>query len=397
MTELFYPSTEAPEELRVQQIGRRVIDLTEAEAAAEPIEKEAARLHISGDVDLFINEPTPSAEPEPEAEPAMSPLAEKYVSFDQKIYKNGTKHVYGVDAKDKRHHLSHDEILENYGHAKDYQGKNPDAPTALPLTDTYFTTDHQAELANLVGENTEDVFVHDYDSAPSTEEDSDLEALFMNEQVDDHSPESETALIADFESLSAPHKHRYIGKHRKESRGFIGALKTLPAAAYIALGNLDNRFRVSKEKGWTPRRKALGFAIGAVAATGVAVLIYKYGHSGHHHATEVVPGNNGHGGGTPIPGTNGGHPQNPVTLPGHGNKSAFIESLHKGSTVSDQVNEQLKHMGVHYNDHQLYEVVTKTLHHNHLTYPEARHLPVGFQTHLLHPEQIKQILEQSKS
>ena len=113
-----------------------------------------------------------------------------------------------------------------------------------------------------------------------------------------------------------------------------------------------------------------------------------------HHATEVVPGNNGHGhGGNPVPAT----PHIPNPNNAHGHETALIEGLHKGSTVSDQVNEQLKHMGVHYNDHQLYAVVTKTLHHNHLTYPEAHHLPIGFQTHLLHPEQIKQILEQSKS
>jgi len=393
MTELFYPPTET-DEIRAANVGHVVIDLTVAEASGN-----------QGDVELFVPQQKPI-----EAKAAEAPAEEqapkekkqidrvslvgKIVKFDKHEYKNGALHIRGFDAEGNKYHLGTDNILKYYGHEGEYQGKNPDASKTRKSRDMHFTTGHQAELANLVGEDREDVFVHDYDSALSTEEDSDLEALFMNEQVDDHSPESETALIADFESLSAPHKHRYIGKHRKESRGFIGALKTLPAAAYIALGNLDNRFRVSKEKGWTPRRKALGFAIGAVAATGVAVLIYKYGQSGHHHATEVVPGNNGHGhGGNPVPAT----PHIPNPNNAHGHETALIEGLHKGSTVSDQVNEQLKHMGVHYNDHQLYAVVTKTLHHNHLTYPEAHHLPIGFQTHLLHPEQIKQILEQSKS
>jgi len=395
MTELFYPPTET-DEARVANVGHVVIDLTIADAAVS-----------QGNVELFVPQQEPTEAKAAEAPAEEQATKEKkridrvdliggIVSFDERTYKNGAKHIWGIDAQGKNYQLSADNILKFYGHEGEYQGKDPNTSHTPTSRDMHFTAHHQAELAKLVGDDTEEVIVHDFDDAPD-KEDSDLEALFMNEQVNDRTPESELIQDENLAPVSAPHKHRYIGKHRKESRGFIGALKTLPAAAYIALNNLDDRFRVSKEKGWTPRRKALGFAIGAVAATGVAVLIYKYGHSGHHHATEVVPGNNGHGGGTPIPGTNGGHPQNPVTLPGHGNKSAFIESLHKGSTVSDQVNEQLKHMGVHYNDHQLYEVVTKTLHHNHLTYPEARHLPVGFQTHLLHPEQIKQILEQSKS
>lgn len=49
----------------------------------------------------------------------------QFSTVEQKIYKNGAKHVYGVDAEGKKRHLSHDEILEAYGHAGEYQGARP--------------------------------------------------------------------------------------------------------------------------------------------------------------------------------------------------------------------------------------------------------------------------------
>jgi hypothetical protein len=63
----------------------------------------------------------------PELRPEDIPLAMggDYKEVNLKIYKDGTKHVWGVNKDGKQVQLSHDDVLEYYGHAGDYQGMHP--------------------------------------------------------------------------------------------------------------------------------------------------------------------------------------------------------------------------------------------------------------------------------
>lgn len=217
---------------------------------------------------------------------------------------------------------------------------------------------------------------------------------------------------------------RKQGERIRDSRA-SNFIKTLPASSYLRYVNaktiaLDKKVALAEgdKERWTRNRKIMAGLIAGTIGVGALVIAARHGHnvlgvfngdehshgnngghqpgSGHHPVTggehHGSKGGASHHGGNPDHGNHGGgnHAHN-------GQNSESVVSLHKGSTISDQVNEQLKHLGVHYNDHQLYEVVGRTLHHNGLNYTDARHLPVGFQTHLLHPEQIKEILEKSKS
>lgn len=74
-----------------------------------------------GESHAFPNETSEA----PASEQAASLLG-KYASIDQVIYKNGVKHVYGVDEDGKKRHLSHDAVLEYYGHAGESPARNFD-------------------------------------------------------------------------------------------------------------------------------------------------------------------------------------------------------------------------------------------------------------------------------
>jgi len=50
------------------------------------------------------------------AEPLGNLILERFVSIEQRTYRNGARHVYGVDEQGKRRHIGHDAILEGYGY-----------------------------------------------------------------------------------------------------------------------------------------------------------------------------------------------------------------------------------------------------------------------------------------
>ncbi len=110
-------------------------------------------------------EVTPTPAPTEPAEAASAPaelyvvpptgfIDGKYEEIQQKVYKNGAKHVYGVDNEGKKKHLSHDAILAHYGYgsrAKEEKklAEEPVAPTvefAMELSDV-----DKEDLAKLRG------------------------------------------------------------------------------------------------------------------------------------------------------------------------------------------------------------------------------------------------------
>lgn len=53
----------------------------------------------------------------------------QYHGVDQKVYTNGAKHLYGIDAAGKKHHLSEAALLDAYGYGPaDFQGQPPERP-----------------------------------------------------------------------------------------------------------------------------------------------------------------------------------------------------------------------------------------------------------------------------
>lgn len=63
-----------------------------------------------------------------------------YAKVEQKTYKNGAKHVYGIDDQGRRHHLSNDRILEYYGYANGQGGQQNTETQPQPQRDANETT-----------------------------------------------------------------------------------------------------------------------------------------------------------------------------------------------------------------------------------------------------------------
>lgn len=54
----------------------------------------------------------------------------RFSTIDQTVASNGSSRYYGIDADGKKRAVSANSVLENYGHAGEYQGKNPEPEQA---------------------------------------------------------------------------------------------------------------------------------------------------------------------------------------------------------------------------------------------------------------------------
>ena len=151
------------------------------------------------------------------------------------------------------------------------------------------------------------------------------------------------------------------------------------------------------------RRWVLNGAIAAVAVWGV-YKAWNGMHSGadqHNFLTDILPGDQSDG-------KNDRH-RNGVHHPHHhGNQTHGHHHHHDtpedqpvpkqaplaehGATIWGSIDDIADQRGVHLTDTQTYDLVSQTLHHNGLTWEDARHLPVGYNFTI--PEEVRRQIEE---
>lgn len=331
--------------------------------------------------------------PSDESDTNAGVMGGRFSAIEQKVYKNGAKHVYGKDSEGKHRHLSHDEILEAYGHAGEYQGKRPE-PGAQLQTDAQTDTDagHNKSLmklvldartareagdTGLVGSAISEI-IDKIDAQAVTEnwterqktatlknlrqriERSDvgtngvdpLDGAASNPNVLDN-PADPDALIPPVTDLSDKGIRARLSAIYKKAQDI-----SLRIGTELVTGVQKAGEYLSDEQEGKRRRRNAGIVLGA-AAVGYAFMQLKGIHlSGGTGAKETV-----------LP-----PPQPKAEAVQHATESLS----RKGDTIWKHAEERLRHGGVlHPTNAQIHQETQALLELNNLSWEEAKHLKVG--------------------
>ncbi len=257
----------------------------------------------------------------------------KYAEVQQKVYKNGAKHVYGIDAEGKQRHLSHDEILETYGYAGQYQGKH--------------VKDEQATSETEKPETVE---------SPESES-SRTDAVENSTRV-------ETEPVTELSEKGIRSRLNRIFKKAQ----YLGVLYKNDVAAGIGKAK---EYLSDEEKGKS-RKLIAGAVVGATAVAAVAAVYFKM-----HHGMESGPVQKGSGSNDTLKHLLDGRGDNPA---GAGDTVKHVtETLnHKGDTVWSHAQHELtSHGNLHPSELQIHAETQRILDLNNMSWDDARHLSVG--------------------
>lgn len=167
-------------------------------------------------------------------------------------------------------------------------------------------------------------------------------------------------------------------RHFSQRRG-IGRVAAVGAATGWVSDRVYRHFGGPEHKG---RRRVAAIAVGAVALAGAAVLTYlAVRHGTEHYPPGVTPHPTPSGSPTP------GAPTHPS---GETMRPVSLSLTRARDTIWGQVVDYAKAQGVKLSEAQKMRIVGDVLKTNHLTWLQARHLPVGYKV-TLSPSQLAEI------
>lgn len=301
--------------------------------------------------------------------------------IEQRVYRNGAKHVYSRDEEGKLHHLSHDAILEAYGYdpkSAEYRKalKENQALKGTPEADEAFwsslSDSERAMWADLTPEERQNLREAKGAATGKEVERYTGPELEVYEPVVDESPKGL--------------RNRY--KRLRDKANLM--LRTLT----VDLKDLRHPVEFYRDKE-TRKRRIISTVVGAGALIGAGVGIFYAVKSGGD-ASHYLPNGNHHpkGGGTG-PAVHHHVPQHqphqPAVKPVE--HLAHYNQVTGAGTVDYATAEHLHKLGFHFNEAQHEAVMRKVLNYNHITDP--RHLQPGYAVHFPGREVMAKWLEES--